>query len=69
MYKNLWRNKLKNEAVFKKGKLGTFYSFKSVFQKEIYLDVVKDRSHQQALTKLRVSARLEKENGRYSKNL
>ena len=68
MYKTFWRNKLENEAVLKKGKLRTFYSFKSVFQKEIYLDVVRDRSHQQALTKLRISAhKLEIENGRYSK--
>ena len=56
MYKTFWRNKLENEAVLKKGKLRTFYSFKSVFQKEIYLDVVRDRSHQKALTKLRISA-------------
>ena len=48
--------------------MGTFYSFKSVFHREVYLDVVKDRSHQQALTKLRISAhKLEIENGRYSK--
>ena len=68
MYKTFWRNKLENEAVLKKGKLRTFYSFKSVFHKEVYLDVVKDRSHQQALTKLRISAhKLEIENGRYSK--
>ena len=68
MYKTFWRNKLENEAVLKKGKLRTFYSFKSVFQKEINLDVVRDRSHQQALTKLRISAhKLEIENGRYSK--
>ena len=33
-------NKLENEAVLKKGKLRTFYSFKSVFHKEVYLDVV-----------------------------
>ena len=56
MYKIFWRNKLENEAVLKKGKLRTFYSFKSVFHKEVYLDVVKNRSHQQALTKLRISA-------------
>ena len=69
MYKTFWRNKLENEAVLKKGKLRIFYSFKSVVQKEIYLDVVRDRSHQQALTKLRISAhKLEIENGRYSKN-
>ena len=70
LYKTFGRNKLENEAVFKKGKLWTFYSFKSVFQKEIYLDVVRDRSHQQTLTKLRISAhKLDIENGRYSKNL
>ena len=68
MYKTCWHNKLENEAVLKKGKLRTFYIFKSVFHKEVYLDVVKDRSHQQALTKLRISAhKLELENGRYSK--
>ena len=60
MHKTLWGNKLENEAVFKEGELRTFYSFKSVFQKVIYLDAVRDRSHQQALTKLEI------ENGRYS---
>ena len=68
MYKTFWRNKLENEAVFKKGKLRTSYSFKLVFQREIYLDFVRDRSHQQALMKLRISAhKLEIENGIYSK--
>ena len=68
MHKTCWHNKLENEAVLKKGKLRTFYIFKSVFHKEVYLDVVKDRSHQQALTKLRISAhKLELENGRCSK--
>ena len=56
MYKELWCNKLRDEAIIKKGKLRTFYNFKSLFQKEIYLDIVKDRNHQQALTKLRISA-------------
>ena len=72
MFKIFWRNKLENEAVFKKGKLRTFYSFKSVFQTKgdlhVYLDAVTDRSHQQALTKLRTYAhKLEIENGRYRK--
>ena len=30
----------KNEALFRKGKLRTFYSFKSIFQKEVYLDIL-----------------------------
>ena len=65
MYKTFWRNKLENEAVFKTGKRRTLYSFKSVFQKETYLDIVRDRSQQQALTKLRISEhKLEIENGR-----
>ena len=55
MYKIFWRNKLEKEAVLHKGTLKTFYCFKSVFQKEIYLDVVRNRSHQQALTKFRIS--------------
>ena len=68
MYKELWCNKLQDEAIIKKGKLRTFYNFKSLFQKEIYLDIVKDRNHQQALTKLRISAhKLEIESGRYRK--
>ena len=68
MYKELWCNKLQDEAIIKKGKLRTFYNFKSLFQKEIYLDIVKDRNHQQALTKLRISAhKLEIERRRYSK--
>ena len=69
MHKELWCNKLQDEAIIKKGKLKTFYNFKSLFQKEIYLDILKDRKHQQALTKLRLSAhKLEIESGRYSKN-
>ena len=68
MYRQLWYNKLQDEAIIKNGKLRTFYNFKSVFQKEIYLDIVK--GHQQALTKLRISAhKLEIESGRYSKML
>ena len=68
MYKELWCNKLQDEAIIKKGKLRTFYNFKSLFQKEIYLDIIKDRNHQQALTKLRISAhKLEIESGRYTK--
>ena len=50
MYKNVWGNKLENEALFKKRKLRAFYCFKSVFQKGIYKDTVKNSSHQQALT-------------------
>lgn len=51
-----------------KGKLRTFYSFKSTFQRELYLDALSERDHQIALTKLRISAhRLEIENGRYCK--
>ena len=38
-------------------------------KQEVYLDVVKDRSHQQALMKLRISAhKLEIENGRLAKS-
>ena len=68
MYKNVWLTKLENEALFRKGKLRTFYSFKRIFQKEVYLDILNNRSYQQALTQLRISAhKLEIENGRYSK--
>ena len=67
-YKDLWRLKLENEALVKKGKLRTFYTFKSTFQKEIYLDTLMNRIHQKSLTKLRISAhKLEIENGRYSR--
>ena len=68
MYKHVWLTKLENEALFRKGKLRTFYSFKPLFQKEVYLDILNNRSHQQALTQLRIGAhKLEIENGRYSK--
>ena len=68
MYKNVWLTKLENEALFRKGTLRTFYSLKQIFQKEVYLDILDNRSHQQALTQLRISAhKLEIENGRYSK--
>ena len=50
VYKNVWLTKLENEALFRKGKLRTFYSFKPIFQKEVYLDILNNRSHQQALT-------------------
>ena len=67
-YKTLWRNKLETEAVTKKGKLRTYFSFKSVFQNEAYLNVVRNRSHQRSLTKLRISShKLEIESGRYSR--
>ena len=60
--------KLEEEALFRKGKLRTFYSFKPIFQKEVYLDILTNRSHQQVVTQLRISAhKLEIENGRYSK--
>ena len=45
MYKNVWHTKLENEALFRKGKIRTFYSFKTFFQKEVYLDIVDNRSH------------------------
>lgn len=68
LYKDVWRKKLEDEAVLKKGKLRTFYTFKSTFQKEIYLDILNDRTKQQVLTQLRISAhRLEIEYGRYTR--
>ena len=33
MYTNVWLTKLENEALFRKDKLRTFYSFKPIFQK------------------------------------
>ena len=46
----------------------TYFSFKSVFQNEAYLNVVRNRSHQRSLTKLRISShKLEIESGRYSR--
>ena len=65
VYKN---NKLENESLFRKGKLRTFYSSKPIVQKEVYLDILNNRSHQQTLTQLRIGAhKLGIENGRYSK--
>ena len=64
-YKDLWRLKLENDALVKKGKLRTFYTFKSTFQKEIYLDILMNRIHHKSLTKLRISThKLEIGNGR-----
>ena len=54
----------------KKGKLRTFYTFKSTFQKEMYfkLDILMNRIHQKSLTKLRISThKLVIENGRYNR--
>ena len=45
MYKNIRLTKLENIALFSKGKLRTFYSFNPIFQKEVFLDILNNRSH------------------------
>ena len=43
MYKNVLFTTLENEALFTKRKLKTFYRFKPIFQKEVYLDISNNR--------------------------
>ena len=44
------------EAFIKQGKLRTYALFKSNFQKEVYLETVKDVQKRKCLTQFRVSA-------------
>ena len=68
LYKDTWSKSIEQEAVIKQGKLRTFALFKPFFQKEIYLEIVKDVHKRKCLTQLRVSAHgLEIESGRYKK--
>ena len=42
LYRNIWSRNINEEGVIKQGKLRTFALFKSVFQKEVYLETVND---------------------------
>ena len=70
MYRNNWSKNVNEEAVIKQGKLRSYALFKSIFQKEVYLETVKDVQKRKCLTQFRISAhRLEIESGRYKKKV
>ena len=65
LYRKNWTKNVNEEAVIKQGKLRTYALFKSNFQKEVYLQTVKDVQKRKYLTQFRGSAhRLEIESGR-----
>ena len=39
----LWEKQLHENAVIKEGKMRTYYRFKTIFKKEIYLNVIGNR--------------------------
>ena len=62
----LWEKQLHENAVIKKGKMRTYYRFKPIFKKEIYLNVIGNRDIRKGFTQFRVSAHdLSIEKGRY----
>ena len=52
----LWGKQLHENAVIKEGKMKTFYRFKLIFKKEIYLNVIGNRDIRKGFTQFRVSA-------------
>ena len=51
-----WKDEVKYNAITKEGKLRTYYKFKNIFKKELYLDNVSNFEHRRNLTQLRISA-------------
>ena len=65
LYRNNWSKNVNEEAVIK---LRNYALFKSIFQKEVYLETVKDVEKRKCLTQFKISAhQLEIESGRYKK--
>ena len=52
----LWEKQLHENAVIKKGKMRTYYRFKPIFKKEIYLNIIGNRDIKKSFTQFRVSA-------------
>ena len=68
LYGKNWTKNVNEEAVIKQGQLRIYALFKSNFQKEVYLQTVKDGQKRKCLTQFRGSAHhLEIEPGRYKK--
>ena len=62
----LWEKQLRENAVIKEGKMRTYYKFKTIFKKEIYLNVIGNRDIRKSFTQFRVSAHaLSIEKGRH----
>lgn len=61
-----WEKQLKEVAIDKQGKLRTYYTFKSTWKKELYLEVIKNSDVRKCFTQFRLSAhQLAIERGRY----
>ena len=54
--KGLWGKKLHENAVINEGKLHTYITFKCIFKKEHYLNVIKNRDIRKNVTRFCVSA-------------
>ena len=66
----LWEKQLPENAVIKEGKMRTYYRFKPIFKKEIYLNVIGNRDIRKSFTQFKVSAHdLSIEKGRHIKNI
>ena len=62
----LWEKQLHENAIIKEGKMRTYYRFKPIFKKEIYLNIIGNRDIRKSFAQLRVSAHdLSIEKGRY----
>ena len=61
-----WENQVIENAVIKRGKLRTYYTFKPIFKKEIYLRSIINRDVRKCFTQFRISAhQLAIEKGRH----
>ena len=68
-YMKYWERKIRKNAIDKRGKLRTYYTFKPFFKKEPYLSEIKSREERICLTQFRLSShQLEIERGRYKKS-
>ena len=62
----LWEKQLHENAVIKEWKMRTYYRFKPIFKKEIYLNIIGNRDIKKSFTQFGVSAHdLSIEKGRY----
>ena len=61
-----WEKQVTENAVIKRGKLRTYYTFKPIFKKEIYLRSITNRDVRKCFTQFRISAhQLAIEKGRH----
>ena len=52
----LWGKQLHENAVINEGKLRTYTTFKSIFKKDHYLNVIKNKDIRKSFTRFHVSA-------------